>query len=110
MSWKCDKCKNTYEDDVKAVETDGFKFCPNCVGNGEEEVAPIKEKTNSSKIVAALLIAAALVIVGAIVSAVVLFICAKYSAAIITIVCAFIAVIILSSVADTIKKNSKNKS
>lgn len=109
MSWKCDKCQNTFEDDVKAVETDGYKFCPNCMGNGEE-VAPIKEKADSSKIVAALLIAAALVIVGAIVSAVVLFICAKYSAAIITIVCAFIAVIILSSVADTIKKNSKNKS
>lgn len=107
MSWKCDKCKNIFEDEVKAVETDGFKFCPNCMGDGEKTVAPKKEKTDSNKIVAALLIAAALVIVGAIVSAVVLFICAKYSAAIITIVCAFIAVIILSSVADTIKRNAK---
>lgn len=109
MSWKCDKCKNTFEDDVKAIESDGFKFCPNCMGDGEQTVEPVKQKGDASKTVAALLIAAALVIVGAVVSAVVLFICAKYSAAIITIVCAFVAVIILSSVADTIKKNSKNK-
>ena len=106
MSWKCDKCQNTFEDDVKAVENDGFKFCPNCMGNGEEAI-PVKAKGDANKIVAALLIAAALVILGAIVSAVVLFICAKYSAAIITIVCAFVAVIILSSVADTIIKNAK---
>ena len=107
MSWKCDKCKNTFEDEIKAVESEGFKFCPNCVGDGEQTVAPVKAKGDSNKIVAALLIAAALVVLGAIVSAVVLFICARYSAAIITIVCAFVAVIILSAVADTIKKNAK---
>ena len=110
MSWKCDKCKNTYDDSVEAVEVEKFKFCPNCIGKEDAAAEPVKQnKDNASKTVAALLIAAALVIIGAVVSAVVLFICEKYPAAIITIVCAFVAVIILSSVADTIKKNNLEK-
>ncbi len=106
MSWKCDKCKNTYADEVSPAMVAGFKFCPHCLGMGDK-VQPIKKRADVKKIVAAILIAALIVLVGAIISAVMLFISNQIPAAVIAAVCGFVAVVILSSVADSVRKRNR---
>ena len=107
MSWKCDKCKDTYSNDVQPTIVEGFKFCPHCLGK-EESVPPIRKRANVKKIVAAILIAALIVLIGAGVSAVMLFISDQIPAAVTAAVCGFVAVVILSSVADSIRKRNRD--
>ena len=63
MSWKCDKCKNTYADDVEATQVAGFRFCPHCLGVSDD-VKPIKKRADVKKIVVAIMVAAIIVLVG----------------------------------------------
>lgn len=106
MAWKCDKCKNIYADDVKPVVVEEFAFCPNCIGKGEP-VEPLKKRADFKKIILAIMIAALIVLVGAGVSAAVLFVNNQIPAAVTAAVCGFVAVVILSSVADNVRKRNK---
>ena len=107
MNWKCDKCKNTYSKEVEPVIVAGFKFCPRCLGL-KEEAQPVKKRADVKKIVTAILVAALLVLVGAVVSAVMLFISNQIPAAVTAAVCGFVAVVILSSVADSVRKRNRD--
>ena len=107
MSWKCDKCKNTYADDVEATQVAGFRFCPHCLGVSDD-VKPIKKRADVKKIVVAIMVAAIIVLVGAVVSAVMLFITNQIPAAVTAAVCGFVAVVILSSVADSVRKRNRD--
>lgn len=106
MSWKCDKCKNTYSDDVKPVVVSDFVFCPNCTGS-PNKVEPIKKRADFKKIIIAIMIAALIVLIGAITSSVMLFISNQIPAAVTAATCGFVAVVILSSVADNVRKRNK---
>lgn len=107
MSWKCDKCKNTYANEVKPVMVEGFAFCPNCVGK-EQKVEPIKRRADIKKVIIAILVAALVVLVGAASSSAVLFATNQIEAAVTSATCGFVAVVILSSVAETIRKRNKD--
>ena len=107
MSWKCDKCKNTYADDVEPTVVADFRFCTHCLGKGDE-VQPIKKRADVKKIVIALMVAALLVMVGAVVSAVMLFISNQIPAAVTAAVCGFVAVVILTSVSDNVRKRNRD--
>ena len=106
MSWKCDKCKNTYADDVKPAIVGEFAFCPNCTGKGEK-VEPLKKRGDIKKVIIAIMIAALIVLVGAGVSSAVLFINNHIPAAVTAATCGFVAVVILTSVSDNVRKRNK---
>ncbi|MBQ6380000.1 MAG: hypothetical protein IJJ41_00165 [Clostridia bacterium] len=107
MSWKCDKCKNTYSNDVEPTKVAGFQFCPHCLGV-EDDVQPIKKRADVKKIVIAIMVAALIVLVGAAVSAVMLFISNQIPAAITAATCGFVAVVILTSVSDSVRKRNRD--
>lgn len=108
MSWKCDKCKNTYADEVEAITVAGFKFCPRCISGKDEGAEPIRKRADAKKIIVAILVAALIVFIGAAVSAAMLFISDHIPAAVTAATCGFVAVVILSSVADSVRKHNKD--
>lgn len=107
MSWKCDKCKNTFSKELEPIHVAGFKFCPHCVGL-HDDVQPIRKRADVKKIVVAIMVAALIVLIGAVVSAVVLFISNQIPAAVTAAVCGFVAVVILMSVSDSVRKRNKD--
>lgn len=107
MSWKCDKCKNTYGDNVKPTKVAGFNFCPHCLGVNDD-VKPIKKRADVKKIVVAIMVAALLVFVGTVVSSVMLFISNQIPSTVISAGCGFVAVVILASVADSVRKRNRD--
>ena len=81
-------------------------FCPNCTG-AKEKVEPIKKRGDIKKVIVAILIAALIVLVGSILSSVLLYIAGQIPGSVTSATCGFVAVVILSSVAENIRKRNK---
>jgi Na+/glutamate symporter len=106
MSWKCDKCGNTYNDSVKQIKAGKFVFCPFCLNDQKIKNDAIVKKNSSRTAVKVITVAAAAVFFISI-SLGILFIKTDLIKVSIPIwVCGFVCAVILTAVDEALMKKT----
>lgn len=104
MSWKCDKCKNTYSDNVEKTNSAGFNFCPACVSGEEIAESEIVKKNKTPYYTKALLICAIVVFAGSVIAGIFFIQNALTVVSIPVWVGGFVVAVVLAGVSEFILK------